>query len=85
MKPLSADTTPDAQEKLYELMRNLSRGEKLRLAFELTDSTRKLVIADLKHRFPDADELTIRRKFIARVLAREDVIRAFNFDPVKER
>ena len=84
MKPLSPDTTPEAQKKLYELMSKLSPGKKLKLAFELTESTRKLVMADLKHRYPDADESTLRRKFIARVLPREDVIRAFRFDPITE-
>jgi hypothetical protein len=84
MKPLSLDTTPEAQAKHYEMMSRLSPGQRLKLAFELTETTRKLVIADLKFRYPDADEATIRRKFIARVLPREDVIRAFRFDPLTE-
>jgi hypothetical protein len=84
MKPLSPDTTPAAQEKQFELMSRLSPGERLKLAFELTETTRKLVIADLRYRYPDADEAMIRRKFIARMLPREDVIRAFGFDPQSE-
>ena len=84
MKPLSPDTTPDAQRKQYELMRQLSPEQKLYLAFALTDATRKLVLADLRHRFPDADEDEIKRRFIARVLSREDVIRAYGFDPKVE-
>ena len=65
-------------------MRKLSPGQRLKLAFELTESTRKLVIADLRYRYPNADEATIRRKFIARVLSPEDVIRAYGFDPRTE-
>jgi hypothetical protein len=84
MKPLSPDTTPEAQRKHYELMRQLSPEEKLSMAFALTEATRKLVLADLKHRFPDADENEIKRRFIARVLSREDVIRAYGFDPKAE-
>lgn len=84
MKPLSPDTTPDAQRKQYELMRQLSPEQKLYLAFALTDATRKLVLADLRHRFPDADADEIKRRFIARVLSREDVIRAYGFDPKVE-
>ena len=84
MKPLSPDTTPDAQCKHYELMRQLSPEEKLFLAFALTDATRNLILADLQHRFPDAREDEIRRRFIARVLSREDVIRAYGFDPKAE-
>lgn len=84
MKPLSPDTTPDAQRKQFELMRELSPEKKLLLAFALTDTTRQLILADLQHRFPHADENEIRRRFIARVLPREDVIRAYGFDPKAE-
>jgi hypothetical protein len=84
MKPLSPDTTPESQRKQYELMRRLSGEQKLSLAFELTDTMRQLIIADLHHRFPQADATEIRRRFIARVLPREDVIRAYGFDPKAE-
>ena len=84
MKPLSPDTTAEAQRKHYELMRQLSPEQKLSMAFALTDATRKLVLADLHYRFPDADEEEIKRRFIARVLSREDVIRAYGFDPKAE-
>jgi hypothetical protein len=84
MKPLSQDTTPEAQRKHYELMRKLSPEQRLSMAFALTDATRNLILADLHHRFPEADENEIRRKFIARVLSREDVIRAYGFDPKAE-
>ena len=84
MKPLSSDTSPDAQSMQFELMRRLSPSQKLALAFELTDTMRNLVLADLRHRFPDANPAEIRRRFIARVLSREDVIRAYGFDPQSE-
>jgi hypothetical protein len=84
MKPLSPDTTPEAQRKQYELMRKLSPEQKLSLAFNLTETMRQLVLADLYHRYPQADSEEIRRRFIARVLPREDVIRAYGFDPKAE-
>ena len=84
MKTLSRDTTPKVQRKHYELMRGLSPERRLVLAFELTEATRKLIIADLHYRFPKATDQEIRRRFIARVLPREDVIRAYGFDPHKE-
>jgi len=84
MKPLSSDTTPEAQRKHYEMMRSLPASRRLALAFVLTDATRKLILANLQYRFPEAGSEEIRRRFIARVLPREDVIRAFGFDPVKE-
>lgn len=39
---------------------------------------------NLRHRFPHADDTEIKRCFIARVLPREDVIRAYGFDPQAE-
>jgi hypothetical protein len=84
MKTLSLDTTQDVQRKQYQLMRKLAPEQKLSLAFALTDATRQLVLADLHYRFPQADDDEIKRRFIARVLPREDVIRAYGFDPKAE-
>jgi hypothetical protein len=84
MKPLSPDTTEDAQRKHYELMQRLTPEQRLSMAFALTDATRQLVLADLKHRYPDADSEELRRRFIARVLSRQDVIRVYGFDPKAE-
>ena len=84
MKPLAADTTPAVQRKHYELMRKLSPEQRLALAFALTDAGRNLILADLHYRFPEADDNEIKRRFIARVLSREDVIRAYGFDPKAE-
>ena len=42
------------------------------------------MLADICHHFPGAGEEEIRRRFIARVLPHEDVIRAYGFDPKQE-
>lgn len=84
MKPLSPDTTPEAQQVLFELTRRTPVWKRLRLACELTQATRELMLADLRRRFPDACEEELRRRFIARVLTREEVIRAYGFDPTEE-
>ncbi|HEX6650648.1 MAG TPA: hypothetical protein VF075_13950 [Pyrinomonadaceae bacterium] len=84
MKPLSSDTSLEAQRKHYELMQKLSPEQRLSMAFALTDVTRKLILADIHHRFPKADCDEIKRRFIARVLSRADVIRAYGFDPKAE-
>ena len=63
MKPLSPDTTVEAQRMHFELMRRLPGWKRLALAFELTEATRKLVLADIRHRFPDASDEEIRRTF----------------------
>ncbi|MFL6255248.1 MAG: hypothetical protein ACJ74T_09500 [Pyrinomonadaceae bacterium] len=51
---------------------------------ELIQTTRLLMLADLRRRFPDAGEEELRRRLIARMLTREEVERAFGFDPVEE-
>jgi hypothetical protein len=84
MKPLSPDTTREAQRMHFELMRQLPGWKRLALAFELTHATRQLVLADIRQRFAGASDEEIRRRFIARVLPREDVIHAYGFDPKQE-
>jgi hypothetical protein len=84
MKPLSLDTTPDAQRIQFALMRRVPGWKRLTLAFELTHATRQLVLADIRHRFPGASDEEIRRRFIARVLSPEDVLHAYGFDPKQE-
>ena len=83
MKPLSPDTSPEAQRMHFQLMRRLPGWKRLALAFELTQATRELVLADIRHRFAEASDEEIRRRFIA-VLPREDAIRAYGFDPKQE-
>ncbi len=81
MKPLSIDTAAEAQQIQFKLMRRLPGWKRLALAFELTEATRQLVLADIVHHFPQATEQDVRRRFIARVLPREQVIKAYGFDP----
>lgn len=84
MKPLSLDTTPEAQEVLFELLRRTPTWKRLALTCELIQASRALMIAGLRRRFPEASDEEIRRRFIAKVLTREQVIGAYGFDPVEE-
>jgi len=51
----------------YEMMRLLPAPKRLAPAFELTEAVRRLILADLHQRFPQAGDEEIRRRFIARV------------------
>ena len=84
MNRLSADTTPEAQRMHYQMMSRLPASQRLALALKLTQAVRKLILADLGQRFPQASGEEIRRRFIARVLPRADVIRVYGFDPHEE-
>jgi hypothetical protein len=81
MQPLSLDTSPDAQQLLFELLRNAPSGKKLKLTFDLIQTLRLLVFSDLLRLFPEASDDELRRRLISRLLPREDVIRAYGFDP----
>ena len=84
MKPLSMDTTPEAQQIQFELLRHVPVWKRLALTCELIQTTRKLMLVDLRRRFPQASEEELRRRLIARLLTRDEVIRAYGFDPAKE-
>ena len=81
MQPLSLDTSPEAQKLLFELLSNAPAGKKLRLTFDLIQTLRLLVLSDLRRSFPQASADELCRRLISRLLAREDVIRAYGFDP----
>ena len=84
MNDTLSDTTPDAQKMVYELMGRMPGWKKLKLTSELIETTRKLMQADLRKRFPQASETELHRRFVARALSHDEVIRVYGFDPEKE-
>lgn len=84
MKPMSSDTSPEAQQVLCELLRNAPAGKKVELTFELIQTTRLLALAGLRHRFPKATDDELRRRLISKLLPRAEVIKAYGFDPNAE-
>lgn len=81
MKSLSRDTSPEVQGVMFDLLRNATPSKKLALTFDLIQTTRLMVFAGLRSRFPNAPNAELRRRFISKLLAREDVIKAYGFDP----
>jgi hypothetical protein len=84
MRPLSPDTTPEAQAKQFDLVRRLPVWKRLALTCELIQATRLLMLADLRRRFPSASEQELYRRLIAELLPRNQVICAYGFDPQKD-
>jgi hypothetical protein len=84
IQPLTSDTAPEAQQVRIELMRKLPVWKRIELTCELIQTLRKLMLADLRRRFPNADEEELTRRLISRLLSRDDVMRAYHFDPVAE-
>ncbi|HEX8847330.1 MAG TPA: hypothetical protein VF791_21990 [Pyrinomonadaceae bacterium] len=68
----------------FELLRRVPVWKRLALTCELIQTARKLMLADLRRRFPHASEEELRRRLIARLLTRDEVIHAYGFDPEEE-
>lgn len=81
MKSLSRDTSPEIQTILFEMLRDAPASKKLSLTFDLIQTTRLLVFSGLRSRFPDASETELRRQLVSKLLRREDIIKAYGFDP----
>lgn len=79
-EPLS-DTDEEAERVFVGLIRDAPVWKRLAMTSELTVTCRLLALADLRRRYPTADEDELRRRVAARLLPREDVIRAFGWDP----
>ena len=81
MKSALSDTSREMQRMHFKLMSGVPAEQRLRMALELTQAGRHLVLADIQQRYQNADENEIRRRFIARILPRPDVLRVYGFDP----
>jgi len=81
VKAVSLDTSAEVQRIHFALLRTAPAGKKIRLTFDLIQTLRRLTMADLRRQFPNASEDELRRHLITRLLPREDVIRAYGFDP----
>ena len=59
---LSNEISLDSEERLFGFLRNLTVEEKLRMVCRMTASTRALVVAELKCRYPkeSSEQLKIR-------------------------
>ena len=53
------DTTPDAERVQLEAIRQMAPAERLRLAFELSESVRRVALAGLRARHPDRTDVEL--------------------------
>jgi hypothetical protein len=59
---LFPDTDPQAEAVLIALLRQASPARKLAMVGELNTAVRTLVLAGLRHRFPDAGPAELQRR-----------------------
>jgi hypothetical protein len=84
MKTLSPDTTPEAEAVLLELLRRAPVWKRLQMVDQMHEVLRQLAMADIRRRYPHADNDEIKRRLAARVLSRTEVINAYGWDPEVE-
>ena len=76
-----ADTSAAAFEKLIELNRAMSPGDKLAHALDMSAMMMRMVEAGVRAEYPDATEREVFLRAAARRLGRETVIRVYGQDP----
>jgi hypothetical protein len=64
------------------MLRDAPASKKIALTFDLFQTARVVVLAGLRRRFPMANEAQLRRRLISKLLPRDEVIKAYGFDPM---
>jgi hypothetical protein len=76
-----SDTSPEADEVMFQLWRRATPAQKLRKVFSIGKMVNDLVRGELRRRYPDATPREIELRLASRNLDRETMIRAFQWDP----
>jgi hypothetical protein len=75
------DTDPRAMAIWLELLRRKTPGERIAMAFELTDFALRMAESGVRARYPEASEREIFLRAAALRLPRDLMIRAYGWDP----
>lgn len=76
-----ADTDPRAMEVWLGLLRRKTPGERIAMAFELSDFAVRVAESGVRARYPEASEREIFLRSAALRLPRDLMIRAYGWDP----
>lgn len=76
-----SDTTPEAQEVYFAILRRMSRGEKLQRVFEMVEMAHAMTEAQVRRQYPQADEREVFLRVVSRRLSRQQMIDAYGWDP----
>lgn len=79
-KTQSSDTTEDAENVRFDILRRMSFPDKAHLVRELTLGVQRLAFAGLRERYPDASDDEIWLRLAARRLGRETVRKVYGWD-----
>jgi hypothetical protein len=84
MKPLSLDTSPEAEQVLLELYRKMPAWRKFRCIADLNETMRRIQRVEIRERYPHADEHELKMRLASRWLEPELMRQVFGWDPDKE-
>lgn len=71
------DTRPEAEAVLVQLTRQAPPWRKLEMVVQLNQSTRTLMLSGLRERYPQADEMELRRRMADLLLGPELALQAY--------
>ena len=80
----SQDSTPEAGRVFVEMTRRAPLWKRAAQLNDLIFARRVLILADLRRRSPHANADELHKRLAARLLPRQDVIRIFDWDSLKE-
>jgi hypothetical protein len=76
-----SDTSPEAMEVWLDLLRSKTGGERMMMAFELSEFANRMSEAGVRARYPEASEREVFLRAAALRLPRDLMIRAYGWDP----
>ena len=79
--PEFTDTDPKAMEAWVESLRRKTPGERLGIAFQLTEIAFRMSEAGVRLQFPEASDREVFLRAAARRLPRDLMIAAYGWDP----
>ena len=81
METQSVDTPPDIEEMVIRRYREMGPLGRLRAALDKNRAVESLALAGIRHRHGALEEREQRLRLFALRLDREDMVRAFGWDP----
>ena len=58
------DTSPDAERIQLEILGRMSEGQRLRLALEMSQATREMVLSRIRSEHPDWTDWEVKRELL---------------------
>lgn len=80
MKEKPNDTDPSIEALIIDGLRRMTPSQKLELVGQMTRTVQELAIADVRRRYPRADEREVSLRAASRWLGPEIMLRVFGWD-----